>query len=49
MSKLYKAHKGSDSCKISIHPLYLNQLGWKPGDDIKITVKGKKIILTKED
>ena len=49
MAKLYKAGKDTDSCKVSIHPFYLNELKWKPGDELVYVVRGKKLIVTKKE
>ena len=38
---------GGGSKGVTIHPLLLEEAEMKLGDDVKITVKGKKIIIEK--
>ena len=47
MAKLYKAGKDTTSCKLSIHPKYLEILGWSAGDEVTMTIVNKKLVMKK--
>jgi len=46
MAKLIKR---GNSLTVAIHPFQLQAAGFEEGDEINIQVKGKKLVLTKED
>jgi hypothetical protein len=48
MAKIYKAGKDTLACKLSIHPKYLEILGWGAGDEVELKIVGKKLTMTKK-